>query len=166
MRGGMWDCAKTLAQDYEIMIVSNRGNSIQEWRGWATWYWNRESKQDFLKTASKETMREILIWQIDWQSIWKVGKDNVLEYLHPTQKPVEINQRVLENFTAPWETILDLFWGSGSNLIACEKTGRICRMMELDTKYAQTIVKRYIHYTWSESGVKCLNRDFDLSALS
>lgn len=163
--GWMWDCARTLAQDYEILIVSNRWNEIKEWRWWATWYWNRTEKQDYLKKASKEAMREILEKQIEWQAIWKVWKDAVSSYLHPTQKPVEINQRVLENFTESGDIVLDLFWWSWSNLIACEKTRRNCRMMELDTKYVQTIVKRYIEYTGTTDWVKCMNRDFDFESL-
>lgn len=163
--GWMWDCARTLAQDYEILIVNNRGSEIQWGRWWATWYWNREEKQEYLKRASKEAMKEILQSQIDWQTVWKVKKDDTQSYMHPTQKPVEINQRVLENFTERWDTILDLFWWSGSNLIACEKTGRVCRMMELDTKYAQTILKRYIQYTGNTNGVKCINRAFDVESI-
>jgi len=163
--GWMWDCARTLAQDYEILIVNNRQNEIQGGRWNATWYWNREEKQEYLKKASKEAMKEILQNQIDWQAIWKVKKDDTQSYMHPTQKPVEINQRVIENFTERWDTILDLFGGSGSNLIACEKTWRACRMMELDTKYAQTIIKRYIQYTWNTNGVKCINRSFDIESI-
>lgn len=70
-----------------------------------------------------------------------------MTYLHPTQKPVEINERVIDNFTQVGDNVLDLFGGSGSNLITCEKTKRVCYMMELDPKYVQTIVKRYHEYT-------------------
>ena len=89
-----------------------------------------------------------------------------MSYLHPTQKPVEINQRVLENFTAQGEQVLDLFGGSGSNLIACEKTMRKCFMMELDPKYVQLIIKRYAEYTEMENTIYCTNRDIDMSLLT
>lgn len=163
--GWMWDCARTLAQDYEICIVNNRWNEIQWLRGNATWYWNREEKQEYLKKASKEAIKEILQSQIDWQSIWKVKKDDTMTYMHPTQKPVEINQRLIENFTERWDIILDLFWWSGSHLIACEKTWRKCMMMELDTKYTQTILKRYIQYTGNTNWVRCINRAFDTESI-
>lgn len=163
--GWMGDCARTLAQDYEILIVSNRSNEIQGWRWNATWYWNREEKQEYLKRASKEAMKEILQNQIDWQAIWKVSKDDTSSYMHPTQKPVEINQRVLENFTEIGDTVLDLFGWSGSNLIACEKTQRTCRMMELDAKYVQVILKRYVQYTGNSNWVRCVNRSFDIESI-
>lgn len=159
--GGMGDCLRTLAQDYEILIVSHRGNTLKEGRGGGTWYWNRSEKNEFLKKASKGELKEVLEHMVDGQAIWKVGKDDVSSYLHPTQKPVEINQRVLENFTEPGDVVLDLFGGSGSNLIACEKTRRKCRMMELDPKYVQTIIKRYMEYVGEEAELKCINREFD-----
>lgn len=54
-------------------------------------------------------MKEVLTTLNEGQAIWKVGKDDVSEYLHPTQKPVEINQRVLENFTGENSNVLYLF---------------------------------------------------------
>lgn len=159
--GGMWDCARTLAQDYELLLVVNRGNEIQGYRGSATWYWNSEEKEKFIKNASKEAMKEVLTTLSQGQAIWKVWKDDVSEYLHPTQKPVEINQRVLENFTGESSNVLDLFGWSGSNLIACEKTNRTCYMMELDPKYVQTIIKRFKAYTGGGAKIECINREVD-----
>ncbi len=160
--GGMWDCLRTLAQDYEILIVVNRGNEIQWYRWWAMWMWNTEEKELFLKKASKESMKQVLENISKSPVIWKVGKDDTMSYLHPTQKPVEINQRVLENFTAENENVLDLFGWSWSNLIACEKTNRRCFMMELDPKYAQVIIQRYHEYTWWQNKIVCLNRELDV----
>lgn len=54
-------------------------------------------------------MREVLESLRTGQCVWKVGKDDTAEYLHPTQKPVEINQRLLENFTGESSNVLDLF---------------------------------------------------------
>ena len=111
-------------------------------------------------------MKENLEKEIDWISIWKVKKDNTVWYLHPTQKPVAINERVLENFTWVWENILDLFWWSWSNLIACEKLGRICYMMELDPKYVQVIIKKYNDVTKSKKEIKCINRSLDINLIT
>jgi hypothetical protein len=66
--------------------------------------------------------------------------------VHPTQKPIALNIEILEFFKAG-SIVLDLFGGSGSTLIACEKTGRSCRMMELDPKYSDVILKRWQHFT-------------------
>ena len=70
------------------------------------------------------------------------GRDN-----QTTQKPVEINERALLNFTKKGDFVCDFFTGSGSNLIACENMGRKFRGMELDTKYMQVIVERWCEYT-------------------
>lgn len=80
-------------------------------------------------------------------SIWAVGKDRHIDYLHPTQKPVELGQMAIENCVLPMANILDLFGGSGSTLIACEKTKRKCFMMELDPRYVDVIIARWEKYT-------------------
>jgi DNA modification methylase len=71
--------------------------------------------------------------------------------LHPTMKPVEMlaNQVLIVSHAAG--IVLDLFGGSGSTLIACEKTNRHCRMMEIDPKYVDVIIKRFQEYTGKEA---------------
>lgn len=54
-------------------------------------------------------MRQLLTEISSGNTVWKVKKDDTVSYMHPTQKPVEINQRVLENFTQADENVLDLF---------------------------------------------------------
>ena len=71
--------------------------------------------------------------------------------LHPTMKPVELIQYQVENNTKGSDVVLDLFGGSGSTLIACEKTGRINRSMELDPKYVDVIVKRWQEFTGKQA---------------
>ena len=63
--------------------------------------------------------------------------------IHPTQKPVELHMRILEDFTQPDDIILDCFGGSGTTLIACEMTGRKCLMMEISPEYCDVIIERY-----------------------
>ena len=63
---------------------------------------------------------------------------------HPTMKPVGIPAQAIQNSSRVGDIVLDLFGGSGSTLIAAEQTERICYMMDLDPKYADVIVKRYI----------------------
>ncbi len=62
---------------------------------------------------------------------------------HPTMKPVPLLAYPIKNSSAPNGIVLDTFGGSGSTLIACEQTDRICRMIELDPKYASVIVQRF-----------------------
>jgi DNA modification methylase len=82
----------------------------------------------------------------DLGTVWSLAKPRVNE-LHPTQKPIELIERVLENSSRPGDLIVDLCGGSGSTLIACEKTARQARLMELDPKYADVIVSRWQSFT-------------------
>ena len=66
---------------------------------------------------------------------------------HPTQKPTELTIRAVELETKPKAIVVDLFGGSGSTLIGCEKTNRYARLMELDPKYCDVIVKRWEDFT-------------------
>ena len=80
-------------------------------------------------------------------SVWKVDKDGAATYIHPTQKPVALGVEAIDKTTRNGASVLDLFGGSGSTLIACEKTARDCRMMELDPKYCDVIIKRWQDFT-------------------
>lgn len=80
-------------------------------------------------------------------SVWKVGKDGATEYAHPTQKPVALAEEAIDKTTRSGALVLDLFGGSGSTLIACEKIGRYSRLMELDPKFCDVIVKRWENFT-------------------
>lgn len=66
---------------------------------------------------------------------------------HPTMKPVALIERMLTNSTQPGDVVLDLFGGSGSTLIACEKTKRVARLMELDPRFADVEVRRWQEFT-------------------
>ena len=66
---------------------------------------------------------------------------------HPTMKPIELVARALQNSSDVGDTVLDLFGGSGTTLMAAEQTGRKCRMMELDPKYVDVIIDRWEKFT-------------------
>lgn len=80
-------------------------------------------------------------------TIWDIGRDAQASYVHPTQKPVALPVEAIENSSARNDIVLDLFGGSGSTLIACEKTGRKGRLMELDPKFVDVIVRRWQAFT-------------------
>ena len=71
--------------------------------------------------------------------------------LHPTMKPVELMEYQIGNNTKKGNIVLDLFGGSGSTLIACEKTNRQCYMMELEPLYVDVIIKRWQDYTGQDA---------------
>jgi len=78
-------------------------------------------------------------------SIWEFDKQRIDG--HTTPKPVDLIGRALQNSSRANEVVLDLFLGSGSTLIAAEKTGRKCYGMELDPKYCDVVVKRWEAFT-------------------
>jgi DNA modification methylase len=80
-------------------------------------------------------------------SVWTINKDGASTYVHPTQKPVSLAEEALDKTALQGAVVLDLFGGSGSTLIACEKTNRFARLMELDPKYCDVIVKRWQDFT-------------------
>lgn len=80
-------------------------------------------------------------------SVWTIKKDSSIKYVHPTQKPVALAEEALDKTTRQKNIVLDLFGGSGSTLIACEKQNRHARLMELDPKYCDVIVKRWEDFT-------------------
>lgn len=80
-------------------------------------------------------------------SVWNIGKDASVEYMHPTQKPVALAEEALDKCSKTGYRILDLFAGSGSTMIACEKMSRVSLNMELDPRYCDVIIKRYQKFT-------------------
>ena len=92
-------------------------------------------------------------------TIWKCDRTDEKK-VHPTMKPVELCQRAIENSSDVNGIVLDLFGGSGSTLIACEKTSRDCRMMELDQKYCDVIIKRWEDFTGKSAILEASNETF------
>ena len=82
--------------------------------------------------------------------IWEIPRTAKNE-LHPTMKPIALCEKAIVNSSEHNGVVLDLFLGSGSTLIASQKTGRICYGMELDPKYVDVIVQRYVDYTGNEN---------------
>jgi DNA modification methylase len=95
----------------------------------------------------------------DQGDVWLVNKP-VSNELHPTMKPVELIERAIGNSSKSRDTVLDTFGGSGSTLIACEKTGRHCRLIEIDPKYVDTVVLRWQNFTGKEAVLEGSGRTY------
>ncbi len=85
-------------------------------------------------------------------TIWNFDKPKKNKN-HPTSKPLDLLAYPIDNSSQENAIIIDTFGGSGSTLMTCEKTNRICYMMELDEKYASVILRRYVEDTGDEDGV-------------
>jgi DNA modification methylase len=86
-------------------------------------------------------------WHTDRKqaSVWNFNRPFRNE-IHPTMKPIDLLEYPLRNSTLPGQIVVDLFGGSGSTLIACEKTTRRCFMMELSPAYCDVILRRWSEY--------------------
>jgi len=98
------------------------------------WYGWREGVQHFWKGDR------------DQGDVWKIERPSASE-AHPTQKPLALVERAIENSSRPGDLVADLFLGSGSTLIACERTGRVCYGVEIDEMYATIILARWEAFT-------------------
>lgn len=78
--------------------------------------------------------------------VWEIDRPHNSK-LHPTMKPVELCEKAIKNSSNRDDVVMDLFLGSGSTLIACEKSNRICYGMEIDPKYCDVIIKRWEDFT-------------------
>ncbi|MBC8586182.1 site-specific DNA-methyltransferase [Youxingia wuxianensis] len=116
------------------------GRSPYQWQHEPCLYgWKKNGKHQWY-TGRKETT----IWEFD-----KPKKNGD----HPTMKPIPLLAYPIMNSSMSNSVVLDPFGGSGSTLIACEQTDRICYTVELDEKFCDVIVKRYIEQIGSADGV-------------
>jgi len=92
--------------------------------------------------------KAVLCYHHTWSGMVRQGerKLELKERVHPTQKPVGLLKRLIEEYCPPNGVVLDLYGGSGSTLIACAETGRTCYMMELSKDYVEIIQERYWNY--------------------
>lgn len=116
------------------------GRSPYQWQHEPCLYgWKKNGKHQWY-TGRKETT----IWEFD-----KPKKNGD----HPTMKPIPLLAYPIMNSSMSNSVVLDPFGGSGSTLIACEQTDRICYTVELDEKFCDVIVKRYIEQVGGADGV-------------
>ena len=91
------------------------------------------------------------IARIRWHGLLGMEKDDTKSRVHPTQKPADLAKWFFEHWGKEGDLVVDLYGGSGSTLIACEKTKRKCFMSEIDPKYCDVIIKRWQEFTGNEA---------------
>ncbi|MCL6619777.1 MAG: site-specific DNA-methyltransferase [Thermomonas hydrothermalis] len=99
----------------------------------------------------------------DQGDVWQIKKPAKND-LHPTMKPVDLVERAIRNSSRPGDVVLDPFGGSGTTLIAAEKCGRIARLIELDPKYVDVIVRRWQDFTGQQATREADGLAFDQAA--
>ena len=149
----IWEKGHTLGiADYHIshepILYCRKKEENTEWFGDGT-------HKTVIQNATIENLEELkkdelinIIAEIRRDSdLIKEKKDPSNQYLHSTQKPVALSQRMIKNSSRPGELILEPCGGSGSVLMACETSGRKCYTMELDAKYVDVIITRWANFT-------------------
>jgi hypothetical protein len=114
-------------------------------RGWLIW--DKQNTGDFADAELAWTSfdKPVKLYRFIWNGLIRKGSHTVnpVPRVHPTQKPVELHMDILNDLSARGDVVLDCFGGSGTTFIACDQTGRICRMMELSEAYVDVIVERW-----------------------
>jgi DNA modification methylase len=117
----------------QIIKAKNVGVSKKK-KGKAILYGWKEGKHQFFGDRSD-------------YDVWEVDKRETGKYVHPTEKPDWLIMKALKNSTKFKDNVIDLFGGSGSALMACEKMGRNAFLMELDPRFVDVIIYRWEKYT-------------------
>ena len=140
--------------DYFAEYIENKNNG-----SWIVWDKRLDESADKMYGSCFEMCwsknkhkREIA--RIKWAGIFGMEKEHDKKRVHPTQKPMLLTEWFFNKWGKGLSIIGDLYLGSGSTLIACEKTNRICYGMELDTKYCDVIIERWEQFT-GQKAKKC-----------
>ena len=135
---------------YEPFLMGCKGKTIKTWHGGRKQTNVIESFDLMNEDELRDTIKEIL------DSInTDIVRENkqVVNDLHPTMKPVRLNARLIQNSSNKDDIVLDLFAGSGSTMIASEQLNRSCYMCELDPRFVDVIVQRYVNFVGSDEHV-------------
>ena len=137
--------------EIDILLSSMRLNNLS-WKNVIVWLKNQAN----LSPNDYKHRYEPIVYGQSGSSFYgeRYKQEDVWEFqrtlkndLHPTMKPIPLIENAIKNSSKKNEIVLDIFLGSGSTLIACEKTNRICYGMELDTKYCDVIIERWQQFT-------------------
>lgn len=150
---------------HEPIFYATYGGKNVDFHGDRTSYtvWNEEWD---METAEMELKKLSEKMEKGDSTVWTLSRDS--NYQHPTQKPLQLIEIALKNSSNFEDLILDLFGGSGSTLMASDQMERRCNLMELDPKYCDVIVKRFVAskrkagepYSVSKNGKDITNQEW------
>ena len=156
--GGTWASNPIYerAKEWDVLLKQNQVDSILRLSPniilWGGNYYTMPPSRCWLSWRKSNKLTTMSDFELAWTSFDKPCKEFVAarnsegKRQHPTQKPIALAEWCFENYGNP-KTVLDLFGGSGSTLIACEKTNRRCFMSEIDPYYCQVIIDRWEKYS-------------------
>ena len=157
------DTTDTARASYDVAITCTKeqiifgGNYFTDFlapsRCWVVW--DKQNTGNFADAELAWTSfdKGVKLYHFMWNGLCREGSREVegKKRVHPTQKPVGLMADILKDFTDDNATVLDMFGGSGSTLIACEQTGRKCYISELDPHYCDVIIQRWENLTGKEA---------------
>lgn len=146
---------KMTPKQRKALRANNFASKLPDNSHWLVWDKKAEKGADHNNFSDVELIwtnidrKSCVIYRYLWSDLLREGSRDIelKERVHPTQKPVGLLIDILNDYSESEDIVLDLFGGSGSTLIACEKLNRKCRMMELDTKYCSVIIERWENLT-------------------
>ena len=141
----VWAFAAAKAMGMAV-VIGQRGIVIQDGEGGRLLISTRIPTSKKFRAIRLEVGKTAYLQPESAQNtVWQVGKET--DYVHPTQKPVELAIRAIENSSKPGQIIYDPFAGSGTTLAGAELTGRTAFLVELDPRYCDVIRERYARLT-------------------
>jgi len=140
-------------------------HSLPQTNNWMIWDKRVEDKMtdtqsDCEMAWVKSKWSSIRIFRHLWKGFNKDSERNQIR-IHPTQKPIALAEWCFDYYKADFKNVLDLFLGSGSTLIACEKTNRKCYGMELDEHYCDVIIQRWEKYTGKKAILESTGEEYE-----
>ena len=138
-----------------IFGANNFASKLPDNAHWLVWDKKNNAGADHNNFSDVELMwtninrKSCLIYRHTWSGLIRAGdrRTELKERVHPTQKPVGMLRQIINDYSKSNEIILDPYLGSGSTLIACEQTNRVCYGMEIDPAYIDVILDRWSNYT-------------------
>lgn len=139
-------------------------HSLPESANWLVWDKREEEKERDMNSDCelawvKSNAKSVRIFRHKWKGMIKASEHGEAR-VHPTQKPVALADWCFHEYGKDTKNILDLFGGSGTTLIACEKTNRKCFMMEISPSYVDIIIKRWEKFSGNKAILESTGEEF------
>lgn len=140
----------SIGKNQIIWGANNFASKLPDNSHWLVWLKNMPAGTNFSGAELAWTSikkKAVKVYEFTWAGMTRAGsrEDELTKRVHPTQKPVGLFVNILDDYSPA--SVLDLYGGSGSTLIACEKTNRKCYMMEIEPLYCDVIITRWERFT-------------------
>jgi DNA modification methylase len=140
-------------------------HALPQSNNWLVWDKREEEKERDMNSDCelayvKHKKSSVRIFRHKWKGMIKASEHGQSR-VHPTQKPIALAEWCFNEYNKDGKSVLDLFLGSGSTLIACEKTNRKCYGMELDEKYCDVIINRWQNFTGKKATLESTSQTYE-----